>query len=299
MHTVRVTAKTILAEDVVAIELTGAGLPSWAPGAHVDVEVRPGLVRQYSLCGDPGARDRWRIAVLREESGRGGSLHLHDTVTEGMTLNVGEPRNNFPLKPSPEYVFVAGGIGITPLLPMLRAADAAGARWRLYYGGRRRSRMAFLDELAGYGDRVHVLPEDEQGLLPLREIFAAGTAPVYCCGPEPLLAAAERVCPPDRLRVERFHARDQTGPTTGFVVSVSGRTIDVGPGESLLDALDAAGIPMPSSCREGTCGSCETAVLAGEVDHRDSVLSEQERADGRTMMVCVSRARSGRLVLDL
>ncbi|WP_208026060.1 PDR/VanB family oxidoreductase [Amycolatopsis acidicola] len=297
MRTVRVTAKTLLAEEVASIELTGGDLPAWAPGAHIDVEVRPGLVRQYSLCGEPGAP--WRIAVLREDPGRGGSRHLHDEVRVGDELRAGEPRNNFPLTPSPEYVFVAGGIGITPLLPMLREADAAGASWELYYGGRRRDRMAFLDELSRYGERVHVLPEDEHGLLPLKEIFAASDAPVYCCGPEPLLAAAEKVCPPGRLRVERFHAREQSGPSAGFEVSAGGRTIPVGPEESILDALDAAGIPMPSSCREGTCGSCETPVLEGEVDHRDSVLSEEERAAGKTMMVCVSRARSPRLVLDL
>jgi ferredoxin-NADP reductase len=302
VRTVGVASKTVEAAGVVSFVLTGDGLPSWHPGAHVDVEVRPGMVRQYSLCGDPNERDRWRIAVLREDPGRGGSRYLHDEVSRSDRLRVSEPRNNFPLVPASEYVFVAGGIGITPLLPMLRRADAEGAEWSLYYGGRRRERMAFLSELSGYGPRVRVLPEDEHGLLPLAEIFAASDAPVYCCGPEPLLAAAERLCPPGRLRVERFHPREATHETAqAFEVhaSASAKTVPVGTGESILDALAAAGIMMPASCREGTCGTCETAVLDGEPDHRDSVLSEQERIEGKTMMVCVSRARSARLVLDL
>jgi ferredoxin-NADP reductase len=298
-----VASKTVAAEGVLSFVLTGGDLPPWEPGAHVDVEIKPGLVRQYSLCGDPADRACWRIAVLREDPGRGGSRYLHDEVRPGAQLRVSEPRNNFPLTAAPEYVFVAGGIGITPLLPMLRQAADRGADWTLYYGGRRRDRMAFLDELAAYGERVRVLPEDEYGLLPLAEIFAAGDAPVYCCGPEPLLAAAERTGPPGRLRVERFRPRGDldAAPAEGFDVlaSSSGQTVRVATGESILDALDAAGILMPSSCREGTCGSCETTVLEGEVDHRDSVLSAQERESGKTMMVCVSRARSARLVLDL
>ncbi|MTD54397.1 2Fe-2S iron-sulfur cluster binding domain-containing protein [Amycolatopsis sp. RM579] len=303
MREVRVSAKSREAEGVVSFELSGDDLPSWSPGAHVDVGIGPGLVRQYSLCGAPGDRGRWRIAVLREETGRGGSRRLHDVIMPGDTLLVGQPRNNFPLEPAPGYVFVAGGIGITPLLPMIAEAERLGAEWTLYYGGRHRARMAFTDELARHGERVRVLPEDECGLLPLADIVAGSDHPVYCCGPEPLLAAAERVCPPRRLRLERFHPREIT--VTGrereseVVASISGQTITVAPGESILDALDSAGVPMPSSCREGTCGTCETAVLEGEVEHRDSVLSDAERAAGKTMMVCVSRARSARLVLDV
>ncbi|PKV97598.1 ferredoxin-NADP reductase [Amycolatopsis echigonensis] len=300
MLRVRVTAKTREAEDVVSFTLRGDGLPTWTPGAHVDVEVRPGVLRQYSLCGDPADAGSWRIAVLRENAGRGGSRYLHDEVAVGAELRVSEPRNNFELVPAPEYSFVAGGIGITPLLPMVRAAEAAGAKWTLHYGGRRRARMAFLGELAGFGDRVHVVPEDEQGLLPLADIVASG-AVVYCCGPEPLLAAVERLCPADRLRLERFRPRETSGPAEEFEVfaSLSGQTVRVAATESVLDALDLAGVGVPSSCREGTCGTCETPVLDGVVDHRDSVLSEEERASGKTMMICVSRARSDRLVLDV
>ncbi len=297
------TAKTGEAEGVVSFVLSGDELPDWTPGAHIDLEIRPGLTRQYSLCGDPADRGRWRIAVLREEPGRGGSRHLHDVIMPGDTLRAGEPRNNFPLEPAPGYTFVAGGIGVTPLLPMIREAERAGADWTLHYGGRRRDRMAFTTELARHGERVRLLPEDEHGLLPLAGIVAGSGYPVYCCGPEPLLAAVERVCPAERLRLERFHPREieVTEPEREFevVTSMSGHTIRVAPGESILDVLDAAGVPMPSSCREGTCGTCETPVLEGEVDHRDSVLSESERAAGKSMMVCVSRARSARLVLDV
>ncbi|GHE79806.1 ferredoxin [Amycolatopsis deserti] len=301
MRTLHVESKTTEADGVVSFVLAGDDLPGWEPGAHVDVEIRPGLLRQYSLCGDPADRTRWRIAVLREEAGRGGSAYLHDAVPQGATLRVGDPRNNFPLVPAPCYRFVAGGIGITPLLPMLRAAENAGAEWELYYGGRRRSRMAFTGELSEYGSRVRILPEDEHGLLPLADIVS-GDALVYCCGPGPLLDAVERLCPADRLRVERFQPREIADtPARGFevVASASGRTVRVAPGQSVLDALSRSGVAMPSSCREGTCGSCETTVLVGEVEHRDSVLSEQERAAGKTMMVCVSRAVSDRLVLDV
>ncbi|WP_326836027.1 PDR/VanB family oxidoreductase [Amycolatopsis rhabdoformis] len=297
MRQVRVTARTTEAEDVVSFTLSGDALPAWTPGAHIDVEVRPGVLRQYSLCGDP-ASPEWRIAVLREDPGRGCSRHLHESLSVGDEVRVSDPRNNFSLVPAAGYSFVAGGIGITPLLPMLRAA---GTDWTLYYGGRRRSRMAFLAELAGYGDRVRVLPEDTHGLLPLADIVAEGRL-VYCCGPEPLLAAVESVCPPDRLRVERFHPRVVSAAASGsfeVLASLSGQTVEVSATESILDALDLAGVGVPSSCREGTCGTCETPVLDGEVDHRDSVLTAEERAAGKSMMICVSRARSARLVLDV
>ena len=304
LMTLQVVARRVEAEDVVSFVLAapdGRELPEWTPGAHVDIEVQPGVLRQYSLCGDPADRARWRVAVLREDPGRGGSRHLHDRVFPGSDLWVGVPRNNFPLVDAGEYVFVAGGIGITPLLPMIRSAQAAGASWTLHYGGRTRGRMAFLEELAEHGDRVRVLPEDEHGLLPLTEILAGTACPVYCCGPEPLLDAVERVCTGD-LRVERFRPREVVGAVdTGFEVlaATTGKVVAVAASQSILDALSAAGIDMPSSCREGTCASCETVVLEGEIDHRDSVLSEEERATGKAMMPCVSRSHSPRLVLDI
>ncbi|MGW2620490.1 PDR/VanB family oxidoreductase [Streptomyces sp. NPDC001500] len=295
------------ADGVLALTLRhplGEPLPAWEPGAHVDVVLGPGLERQYSLCGDPADRSAWRIAVLREADGRGGSAHVHEQVRQGDKIRVRGPRNHFALRPAPRYRFIAGGIGITPLLPMLAAAEAAGADWSLLYGGRTRASMAFTGELAVYGDRVTVAPQDEAGLLDLGPVLDAlpEDALVYCCGPGPLLDAVEERCPPGALRVERFQAKERpAAQEEEFEVELaqSGRTLTVAPGVSVLDAVRAAGVEVLFSCTEGTCGTCETDVLDGTPDHRDSVLSAGEREAGETMMICVSRCRGKRLVLDL
>ncbi|ODU07699.1 MAG: ferredoxin [Pseudonocardia sp. SCN 72-86] len=296
------------ADDVVELELRrpdDGPLPPWQPGAHVDLLLAPGVTRSYSLCGDPAHAHVWRIAVLRADPGRGGSARVHDDLQLGVGVEVGLPRNNFPLVPAERYVFVAGGVGITPLLPMIAAAQARAADWTLLYGGRRRSSMAYLDELAHHGPRVRIRPHDETGMLDLAPVAAeaAAGALVYCCGPEPLLAAAEAVVPAARLRTERFAPRPAGAPGGDgpFVVELrrSGRTLTVPARGSLLSTLESAGVDVPQSCREGTCGSCETRVVAGDPDHRDSVLDEAERAAGTTMMVCVSRSRGPLLVLDL
>jgi ferredoxin-NADP reductase len=311
-----VRARRRLADDVVGLELAdpaGGALPAWEPGAHVDVTVRPGVVRQYSLCGDPADRTVWRIGVLREPAGRGGSVHLHDQVGVGAVLTVGPPRNAFPLVPASRYLLIAGGIGITPLVPMAAELAARGADWRLLYGGRRSASMAFADELARHGDRVVLHPQDSHGLLPLGPVLdgmrAAGGhigAAVYCCGPPALLAAVEQACadwPPGALRIERFQpvvAAHQAGDRAFAVrLAASGRTVRVAAGQSVLAALEADGLAVTSSCRDGTCGTCETQVVEGAVDHRDTVLTEAERAAGETMMICVSRAAGERLTLDL
>ena len=296
-----VDAKTALADGVVGLTLRaadGGELPAWRPGAHIDVLLGDDLVRQYSLCGDPGDSRTWRIGVLKEGPG---STIVHERVRPGDRLTVRGPRNNFALEDAPRYVFLAGGIGITPILPMVAAAEAAGAEWRLHYGGRRRSAMAFLDELSPYGERVEICPQDEFGLLDLDGILGevAPDALVYCCGPEPMLAAAEERCA--ALRTERFSPKPVTGPEEAFEVelSLSGRTLRVEPGCSILETVEKAGVSVLSSCREGTCGTCETVVLEGEPDHRDSVLTEAERAEGGFMMICVSRSCGPRLVLEL
>ncbi|GHC50358.1 PDR/VanB family oxidoreductase [Streptomyces violaceochromogenes] len=302
-----VQRREFAAEGVLALTLRhplGEPLPAWEPGAHVDVLLGPGLERQYSLCGDPADRSAWRIAVLREPAGRGGSAHVHEQLGEDAKVRVRGPRNNFRLEPAPRYRFVAGGIGITPILPMLAAAEAAGTEWTLLYGGRTRGSMAFGGELGRYGDRVTFAPEDETGLLDLPSVLddvPEGTL-VYCCGPGPLLDAVEARCPSGVLRVERFQPKEQeTGDDTAFEVELarSGRTLTVAPDVSVLDAVRAAGVEVLYSCTEGTCGTCETDVLDGEPDHRDSVLTDDERATGETMLICVSRCRGGRLVLDL
>jgi ferredoxin-NADP reductase len=307
-----VSRRETVADGVVAIELrnpSGVDLPAWSPGAHIDLNLGPTLVRQYSLCGDPADRTVWRIGVLREPAGRGGSRHVHDQLYGGTLVDVRGPRNHFPLTPSPDYVFIAGGIGITPIVPMVAAAAAAGAGWELHYGGRNLRSMAFRSDLAAaYGSRVRAYPQDRFGLLDLDAILGTARTDtlVYCCGPEPLLRAVEARCagwPPGALRVERFAPREQGEPVRreAFEVELarSGLTLSVPAGTSILQAVEAAGVAVLSSCQEGTCGTCETPVLAGEVDHRDSLLTPAERAANDTMFICVSRAACPRLVLDL
>jgi len=286
----------------------GGELPAWQPGAHVDLCLTPDLVRQYSLCGEPGRRDRWTVAVLREPDGRGGSAFVHDKLAVGDRLTVRGPRNNFELAPAPGYVFIAGGIGITPLVPMIAAAEAAGAPWSLDYGGRNRASMAFAVDLGEhYGHSVRLHPQDEVGLLDLQRILDAASADavVYCCGPEPLLDAVAALCRErgTELRVERFSpvTIERDDPDASFEVELaqSDLTLRVPPDQSILTVLEAAGVSILSSCREGTCGTCETEVLEGEVDHRDSLLTEEERAANDVMFVCVSRASCPKLVLQL
>jgi ferredoxin-NADP reductase len=305
-HALVLTRKETVAEGVVLLTLSpadGAPVPSWTPGAHIDVATAPGLVRQYSLCGDPADRSALQVAVLREPGGRGGSRAVHDDLAVGDTVPVDGPRNRFPLVPAGRYLFIAGGIGVTPILPMVAEAEARDAKWRLVYGGRTRASMAFHAELSRrYGSRVTVCPQDETGPLDLGALLGVPEPEtrVYCCGPEALLAAVEERCaawPPGALHVERFAAAG-TGPRASFEVelALSGRTLVVPPDRSILQTVEEAGIPVLSSCREGTCGTCETGVLDGEPDHRDTLLTEDERA---AMMICVSRARSARLVLEL
>ncbi|WP_405147415.1 PDR/VanB family oxidoreductase [Sphaerisporangium sp. NBC_01403] len=298
------------ADDIVSVTLVhphGARLPSWEPGAHVDLHT-PAGVRQYSLCGDPRRTDEWRVAAYREPQGRGGSRWVHDVLRVGDLVPVGAPRNAFPLVPAPRYLFIGGGIGMTPLLSMIDQAELSGVPWTLLYGGRSRSSMAFLDELGAYGDRVTIQPEDEQGRPDLAAELgrvAEGTA-VYCCGPPGLIAAVEQLCqtlPPDALHVERFAPAAPLKPAadTAFDVELarSGVTLRVPADTSILDVVERAGLVNVGSCYQGTCGSCETKVLDGRPDHRDSVLSAAERASGTSMMLCVSRCASSRLVLDL
>ncbi|WIX90695.1 PDR/VanB family oxidoreductase [Amycolatopsis sp. DG1A-15b] len=299
-----VDRKEKLADGVVRLTLRAPGgepLPPWEPGAHIDL-VLPGFRRQYSLCGSPEDRSAYQVAVLRETGGRGGSAYVHDSLSAGDRIEVDGPRNHFALADAERYVFIAGGIGITPILPMLDRATAAGRDWQLVYGGRTRASMAFMEELSSHGDRVVFRPQDEHGLLDLPTLLAGvkpGTA-VYCCGPEPLLAAVEALEPAD-LHVERFTAQPDEGPRTAFEVELagSGRVLRVPADRSILEVVEEAGVTVLSSCREGTCGTCETGVLGGTPDHRDSVLTADERLENEVMMLCVSRSCSPRLVLDL
>ncbi|WP_257231533.1 PDR/VanB family oxidoreductase [Streptomyces sp. Rer75] len=310
--TLVVAAKERVAAGVVSLTLArpdGGRLPDWTPGSHIDLVLPEGTTRQYSLCGDRWDAHTYRIAVLREPAGRGCSAYVHDRLRPGDRVGVGGPRNHFPLVPSEKYLFIAGGIGITPLLPMVRQAELLGTVWRLLYGGRTRASMAFREELTdAHGERVHVVPQDELGLPDLAALLGTPRTDtkVYCCGPAPLLAAVEAACaawPPYALRVERFTAAAQTGPVRGTTFEVelrrTGRTVTVTPEVSVLGAVRRAGADVLSSCEQGTCGTCLTPVLEGQPDHRDSVLTDQQRRANDCMFVCVSRSCGDRLVLDL
>lgn len=307
----RVLDREVVARDVVAVTLEhpdGRRLADWAPGAHIDVMLSNGLTRQYSLCGDRWDAYSYRIAVRREADGRGGSSYIHDTLRPGDTVGIGGPRNNFRMVPATRYLFIAGGIGITPIMPMVAQADIVGADWDLLYCGRHRAGMAFADDLSTYGERVSIVASGEAGRADLAERLAAVDADtrVYVCGPQSFLddiVALTTHWPVGRLRLERFTAQNATEPTrsTAFELELarSGQVISVAPETGLLDALADAGVGVLSSCREGLCGTCETTVLDGVPDHRDSVLDDDERAANTCMLVCVSRSCSDRLVLDL
>lgn len=295
--------------SVLLADQNGGALPRWEPGAHVDAILPGGIERQYSLCGDPADQHRWRIAVSLEADSRGGSRYVHEHLRAGDTVPIRGPRNNFPLVPADSYLFIAGGIGITPILPMVERAAMLRATWRLVYGGRSTGSMAFVDELARYGGHVVLWPQDRLGLIDLPGILAspADGCRIYCCGPEGLIAAAEQNSahwPDGSFRCERFRPREPgttDGSNTPFDVYLadSDLTVHVGPDQTIADAVQAAGVDVLTSCREGTCGTCETRVIGGIPDHRDSVLTAEERAANSTMMVCCSRSLTPRLELDL
>ena len=310
----RVSRKIPLARDIVLFELrdpAGAPLPAYTAGAHVPLRVPSGAMRQYSLCGDPQHTDHYALAVKRDAAGRGGSISLVDGVAEGDTLMVGEPRNLFALsEKARSFILVAGGIGITPLMAMVRSLQAEGLRpFKLYYFTRDAEGTAFASELAAPELAGQVLIHHDQGdparAFDLWKIFEkpVSGAHVYCCGPQALMDAVRDMSghwPDSAIHFESFgadtrpHAEDQA-----FEIELarSGRHLQVPKGQTMLQVLREAQLSVPSSCESGTCGSCKVGLLAGEVDHRDQVLLPEERASH--VMVCVSRARSDRLVLDL
>ncbi|MFI0709467.1 PDR/VanB family oxidoreductase [Streptomyces inhibens] len=308
----RVVERVEEAEGVVRLRLEGEDLPGWEPGAHIDLVLPSGAVRPYSLCGEPATPGSYTIAARLIEDGRGGSREVHEQLHEGTVVEVRGPRNRFPLHDSHAYVFIAGGIGITPILPMLRQAEREGVPWRLVYAGRSRASMPFLAEigkLAGAGaDRVTVVAEDEDGRPDLAAVLAGAPphAAVYCCGPEPLMDAVAALLPAVTegltLHTERFApaAPAPAGENAPFEVELrrTGRTVAVPADTSVLRAIREQALPdLPYSCEQGFCGTCQQRVLAGEVDHRDELLTDAER-DG-SLLICVSRARGGGLVLDL
>ena len=307
----RVVERRTVADGIVELALeadSGDALPRWEPGSHIDLHVGNGLIRQYSLTGFGVADTRWVISVLREPNSRGGSVSVHDSLAEQSSVTVSAPRNHFPLAGGVAVQFVAGGIGITPLIPMIMQLEREGRDWKLFYAGRSRASMAYLHELAQFGDRVQIWPDDEQGMPDIEQLVTT-TDPqtiIYSCGPEGLLAKLEDLCtagPVKRtLRTERFVAKEieLDGPDHDIDVEFaqSGITVTVRADRTNQSVAEENGIDILSSCNEGTCGTCETPVLKGIPDHRDSVLTDDERECGQTMMLCVSRARSVSLRLD-
>lgn len=305
------------AEQIISMVLrdpAGARLPEWAPGAHLALTLPSGLVRQYSLCGPLDDPYTYTVAVLKVDEGRGGSREIHEKVRVGDLIEVAEPRNNFALEPAPHYLFLAGGIGITPIVAMIDAVRAAQeSTYRLIYGARTRAAFAFTDRLTDTASgSVELRAHDESGVPDIAGAMAdcpPGTR-VYCCGPAAMLSAVQEIgagFPDLTVHFERFSADPAqapaaTGEDTSFTVELArtGVTVTVGKDESVLEAVLAVAPDTPYSCESGFCGTCETKVLAGEVDHRDSLLTEAEQVTNCTMMICVSRARNGaRLTLDL
>lgn len=306
----RLTAVQYAARGIHFYELRapdGRPLPGFTPGAHVDLHLPNGLVRQYSLVNAPEDRSRYLLGVKRDPAGRGGSAFMHDELRVGTVLQVGAPRNHFALHENAVHsVFVAGGIGITPIACMVRRLRALGRSFALHYSVRQREEAALLDELDGEGLHLHVDAEQAGALLDVAAIVKAAPAGahLYCCGPAPMLdvfeqAAADR--PAGLCHVERFAPAQESASAGGYTVrlAASRRSLRVAPGQTLLEALRAGGVRVNTSCEQGICGSCETRVLEGTPDHRDSLLSEEERRANNVMMVCCSGSLSGQLVLDL
>lgn len=317
--TVRVEAVRREAQDVHSYELRrpdGAPLPPFAAGAHIDLHLADGLVRSYSLTNLQTERQRYVVAVGRAQDSRGGSRFVHEQLRVGQAIAIGAPRNHFRLdETAPKSVLLAGGIGITPVVAMLRRLSELQKPAHLIYCARSRAEAAFvidIESLVSASPSVLSVQyhfDDERGAPPdlprLLDGHDKGTH-FYCCGPSPMLDAYERACEQlgqPHVHLERFAAAAPVAPSltaTGYSVELrkSGKTVHVAPGVALLDAMLDAGLHPDYSCREGVCGACETKVIAGDVDHCDHLLSTQERAANKSMMICVSGCRSGSLVLD-
>lgn len=314
--TLRVGRRAEIAVNALLLELESASgevLPEWPPGAHLDIRLPSGRTRQYSLCGAREDRSTYVVVVLREPHGRGGSEEIYRELGVGTEFISSTPRDHFRLVDASEYVLIAGGIGITPIKAMVDELRARGARWRLHYGGRSREHMAFVDELVDLGgDNVSIVPQDVDGLLDVPAMIGnlSPEAAVYCCGPAPLLDAVLTACAEagasERLHFERFvpptdGAGFVTDGDTAFEVELrsSGVTLQVPADKTLLEVVQSVLPDVPFSCTEGYCGSCESVVLDGEPDHRGSLMTPEEHDEERTMLICVGRSKSHRLVLDL
>ena len=316
MMEVRIASRSVAALDIVALELApvaGSTLPAFTAGAHVDVEVQPGLLRQYSLCNDPAERHRYVIGVLRDPNSRGGSVAVHERLVVGQTVRISAPRNHFALVPAQRYVLLAGGIGVTPLLAMAEQLTRDGAAFELHYCSRSAERTAFAERLArsAFADRVHLHRDDGdpqqrlnlQADLPAPDLHTH----LYVCGPRGFI---DFVCGQAQALgwgAAQIHVEHFAAPAAGggedrpFEVRLQRRgvTVAVAAGCSVVRALQAQGIALPVACEAGVCGTCLTRVLEGVPDHRDTYLTDEEKLQNDQFLPCCSRARSERLVLDL
>ncbi|MFD6197979.1 PDR/VanB family oxidoreductase [Mycobacteriaceae bacterium NPDC060252] len=319
IRTLRVIRREVVAHDenVVALTLSatdGGELEPWTAGAHLDLLLESGRMREYSLCGDPATRDSYRIAVRRVPDGGGGSIEVHDTLHTGSLIRIKGPRNGLPMavpghgSPAHRLRFVAGGIGITPILPMLMTAERLGLDWSMVYTGRSRDSIPFLDELGIFGDKITVRTDDEHGLPTAADLLGdvPGATAVYCCGPVPMLELL-RSALLDRDDVELHYERFSAPPVVDgaaftVVLARSGERIAVSPNESALAAILRRDPNAAYSCKQGFCGTCEVKVVSGAVDHRDTLLTASERGAG-AMLTCVSRCADrsgdGELIIDL
>ena len=306
----RLTAIRYAAEGIHLYEFSpvdGKPLPSFAAGAHVDLHLPNGLVRQYSLCNPQGETHRYVVGIKRDAASRGGSSYVHDQLRVGTVLEIGGPRNHFALDEAARHsVLVAGGIGVTPIACMAQRLQALGASFEIHYSVRRREEAAFLESINGPRLHLHVDAERGNAPLPVASIVA-GAAPdahLYCCGPGPMLDAFEAAAkgrPAGHVHLERFSAAAPAAAEGGFTVQLAraGRSVFIAKGCTILDTLRSEGVSVQASCEQGICGSCETRVLSGRPDHRDSLLSDEEKQSNQVMMVCCSGSKDPVLVLDL
>jgi vanillate O-demethylase ferredoxin subunit len=303
-------AKSINSYELIAP--AGGELVPFIAGSHIDLHLPNGMIRSYSLVNDQGERNRYVVAVNKDAAGRGGSSLIHETLRAGDIITISHPKNNFALQENAAHsVLIAGGIGITPLLSMIRRLVALGRSWELHYAARTRLAAAFLevlDTLRCSARKVHLNFDQEEGgrVLDLAAIVkqAPPDAHLYCCGPVSMLDAFETATagrPSGRVHVECFKARERAAADGGFEVRLArtNRTIMVEPGKTILNALLDAGITVNYACAEGVCGTCETRVIEGTPDHRDLFLGKDEQAANKTIMICCSGAKSSTLVLDL
>jgi ferredoxin-NADP reductase len=307
----RVAAIEQAAESIKTFDIRapdGGALPAFTPGAHIDVQLPQAMRRSYSLLNGPGQHDRYLIGVALDAAGAGGSSYLHEQIAVGDALKVSLPRNRFALAGNARHhLFIAGGIGITPVLSMVRHLAGSGQSWKLHYAARSRKAAAFVDELAAHGEHVSIRFDDEAGggFIDVAAIVRAapGLSDLYCCGPRGMLESfidATDALPSDHVHLESFVSAQPSTENHAFTVELarSRRVFEIPVDATILEVLLAAGVDAPYSCRLGICSQCRTEVVSGVPDHRDAVLSPAERASGKTMMVCCSRALSERLVLD-